>query len=115
MNRNRKLLAGVVLLVLGLGLIGWNLRDPDRAYREPEEVERNVTLEQVPRPVKASIDRLMAGGGKIEEIKEEREGATTTYEVETIRGDTKTEFEIAEDGSVLKQKSKKTRPKRQAQ
>jgi uncharacterized membrane protein YkoI len=108
MNRNRKLLMGAVFLILGLGLIGWNLRDPDRAYREPEEQERNVTMEQVPKPVQAAISRLTAGGGKIEEIKEEREGGTTTYEVDTIRGDTKTEFEIAEDGSVLKQKSKKS-------
>jgi uncharacterized membrane protein YkoI len=105
-NSKHKWVVALVLLAAGTALIAWNLRDPDRAYREPPEDERIVSTEQTPLPVQATIKRLSAGG-KVEEIKEEREGGRTKYEVEVVRGDTKTEFEIAEDGSVTKQKSKK--------
>jgi hypothetical protein len=108
MDRNRKLLAGVILLVVGVGLICWNLRDPDRAYREGPKQERVVTAEQMPLPVQATFQRVSAGH-KVEEIKEKRHNGMTTYEVDTIRGDTKTEVKIAEDGSVIKQKSKKVK------
>lgn len=108
MTRNRKLLAGVVLLVLGVGLIAWNLRDPDAAYREPPKQERVITHDEMPLPVQATVKRVLADG-KVEEIKEKRRGGTTTYEVDTIRGRTKTEFKISEDGAVIKQQSKKAK------
>ena len=109
MNRNHKLIAGVVLLVLGIGLIAWNLRDPDAAYREPAKQERNITQAEMPPPVQATVKRVVAGG-KIEEITEKRQGGTTTYSVDSIHGNEKTETKIAEDGAILKQKSKKLPP-----
>jgi hypothetical protein len=110
MNRKSKLIAGVILLVCGIALIGWNMRDPDRDFREPPEEERDITLDQTPPRVQAAIHRVTAGS-RIEEIKEERRGSVTKYEVDTIRGDLKTEFEFNEDGSLSKQKSKKVKPK----
>jgi hypothetical protein len=109
MSRKSKVIAGVILLVCGIALIAWNLRDPDRAYREPPKEERVVTLEQTPLPVQSAIQRVSAGS-KIEEIKEKRRGGPATYEVDVIRGDVKTKISFHEDGSVAKEKSKKLKP-----
>jgi hypothetical protein len=109
MSRNSKLIAGVLLLICGLALIGWNMRDPDRAYREPPKQERMVTVEQTPLPVQSAIQRLSAGS-KIEKIKESRRGDQTTYDVYMIRNKVRIEFKFHEDGSVAKQKSKKLKP-----
>ena len=106
MNGKLTLAIGVMLLICGFALIGWNLRDPDRDYREPPSEERTVTLEQIPLAVQATIKRVSAGAA-IEDIQEERKGDTTTYEVDVIRANTKIEFEIAEDGSIIEQESKK--------
>jgi hypothetical protein len=106
MNRNQKLILGTGLLVTGLGLIGWNLRDPDAAYREPPKHERVITPAEMPPPVQATLQRV-AGNGKITQVKEKRQGGTTYYSVDSVSGDKKTEVKIAEDGSVMKQKSKK--------
>jgi uncharacterized membrane protein YkoI len=109
MSNRKKWILAVALLICGAALIIWNLRDPDRAYREPAKEEREVTLEQVPMPVQAAVKQASAGG-TIEEIKEEHQGGKTTYEVDIVRGDTKTEIKFAEDGSVIKTKSKKLKP-----
>jgi hypothetical protein len=91
-------------------LIGWNLRDPDRAYREQPKEKRQVTFEQTPLPVQAAIKQASAGG-KIEEILEEHQAGITTYKADVVVGDTKTELKLGEDGSVIKRKSKKFKPK----
>jgi hypothetical protein len=109
MSRKSKLIAGVMLLVCGLALIGWNMRDPDRAYREPPKEERVVTVEQTPLPVQSAIQRVSAGS-KIEKIKEKHRGDQTTYEVDMIGKDVKSQIQFHEDGSVAKQKSKKLKP-----
>jgi len=110
MSRNGKVATGTILLAIGIGLICWNLRDPNAAYREGPKQERMVTAQQIPLPVQATLQRV-AAGQKIQEIKEKRQNGVTTYHVDAIRGNTKTELKIAEDGSVLKQKSKrKTHP-----
>ena len=109
MQRNHKLIAGIVLLVLGTCLIGWNLRDPDAAYREPPKQERVITQAEMPPPVQATLKRVVADG-KVAEMKEKRQGGTTYYSVHSIRGNQKTEVKIAEDGSIMKQKAKKLSP-----
>jgi hypothetical protein len=93
-------------LLCGIALISWNLRDPDRSFREPPSVERVVTVEQIPEAAQATVKRISAEGA-IEGIREDRKGNQVTYEVDVIRGNTKTEFEISADGSVIEQKSKK--------
>jgi hypothetical protein len=109
MKRNHKVLVAVILLVCGTSLIAWNMRDPDAAYREQPQVEKIVTIQQVPSPVQATIGRLV-GSGKLNEIQEESRGSNVKYEVEIISGSTKTEYEIAPDGSIIEQKSKKLKP-----
>jgi hypothetical protein len=96
----------VVLVLGGVTLIGWNMRDPDRAFREPPSVERVVTLKETPQAVQETIKRISADG-TIEDVKEDRKGNTTTYEVDVIRDNTKTEYEISADGLVIEQESKK--------
>jgi hypothetical protein len=113
MNRNGKLATGVILLAVGTGLICWNLRDPNAAYREGPKEERVVTARDVPLPVQATVQRI-AAGQRIREIKERRQNGMTTYHVDMIHGNIRHELRIAEDGSVLKQKSKKVKPPRPA-
>ena len=109
MKRNLKILVGIILLACGISLIAWSMRDPDAAYREQPKVEKIVTIQQVPSPVQATIGRLVASG-KLNEIQEESRGSKVQYEVEIISGNTKTEYEVAPDGSIVKQKSKKLKP-----
>jgi hypothetical protein len=99
-------IVAIALVAVGGGLIGLNLRDPDGAYREPPEEERELTVDGLPPRVQAEVRRLSAGG-LIDEIKEERQGAEVKYEVEIIRGEKKLEYEFAADGSLLEQKTKK--------
>ena len=107
-NRHKSILA-VALIICGVALILWNLRDPDRAYREQPKEERQVILEQIPLPVQAAVKQASAGA-TIEEIKEKHQGGKTTYEMDMVLGDTKTEIQFADDGSIIKRKSKKLKP-----
>lgn len=111
MTKTSKMIGGgVTLMACGLALIGWNARDPDSAYREPAKEERVVQLEQVPAPVQATIRRVSTGG-TIEEIQKERKGDKVTYEVDVVGRSAKFEYEIAEDGVILQQESKKLKQK----
>jgi hypothetical protein len=108
MRRKQKIAVAAILLACGAALIAWNMRDPDAAYREQPKVETVVTVQQVPPAVQATIQRISAGG-TLHEIQEERRGDDIKYEVEIIRGNTKTEYAIAPDGSVTGQKSKQVK------
>jgi hypothetical protein len=107
MKRNHKFLLAIMLIACGIALIGWNLRDPDAAYREPPKVETVVAVQQVPPAVQAAIQRIIKAGGVLEDIQEERRGSEMKYEVDIISGNTKTEYEISPDGTVVEQKTKK--------
>ena len=65
------------------------------------EVEQEVTLDEVPAPVKTIISAL-AFGGKIEKISKEIEDGKTTYEAEIQRDDLELEIEMDANGNVLK-------------
>lgn len=110
MKRNHKIVLAVVLILGGIALIAWNLRDPDAAYREQPEVETVLTLQQLPPAVHDAVQRLMKAGDKLDEIKEEREGSEVKYEVEIISGSRKFEYELSPDGTILEQKSKAIKP-----
>lgn len=110
MNRNHRIVVAVILILCGMALIGWNLRDPDAAYREQPEVETVVTLQQVPPAVQTAVQRLMKAGDKLKEIQEERQGSEVKYEVEIISGNRETEYELSPDGVILEQKSKVLKP-----
>ena len=107
MKRNYKIILAVVMIVCGLALVGWNMRDPDAAFREPPKVETAMTIEKAPPAVQATIKRLATPGTKIEEIQEERRGDEIKYEVDIISGNMKTEYEISPEGKIVEQKSKK--------
>jgi len=110
MNNTHKGIVGGALVLCGLALIGWNLRDPDRAYREQPKQTRQITFDQTPLAVQAAIKQA-SNGGKIEEILEVHQGATTSYKADVVVGNTKTELKLGEDGSVIKRKSKNLKPK----
>ncbi|HUU94471.1 MAG TPA: PepSY-like domain-containing protein [Phycisphaerae bacterium] len=62
--------------------------------------EQEVTLEQVPAAVKATILKESAGG-KIAEIERETKNGQTIYEVEILVNGKEVELRIAEDGTLL--------------
>jgi len=87
--------------VLGLGLVAAvTMVGITAAYSD--EVE--VTLDQVPAAVKATILRE-AAGAKITEIEKETHDGKTVYEAEFLRGGKEVEIKIAPDGSLLGQKA----------
>ena len=63
--------------------------------------EIEVTIDQVPAAVKATILKE-AAGNKIEEIEAETKNGTTTYEAEWHEGDKEIEIKVAPDGTLLK-------------
>ncbi len=62
-----------------------------------------VPIDQVPAPVRATIEKETKGGS-ITEIERETKSGKKVYEVEYVRDNKKYEVEIAEDGKVLKHK-----------
>jgi len=110
MSRRTKLIIGIVLLACGLGLIGWNMRDPESGLREPYKEERKIAMELVPPAVQATIKRE-TGDGRVEELEEKRRDGKTTYEVDIIRAGFAIELDISEDGKVLERESKKAKVK----
>ena len=69
-----------------------------------EKKEQHVSLDQLPAPVKASIEKESAGG-KVGEIEKETEHGRTFYEVEIVRDGTESYVHVAQDGKVLKRES----------
>jgi hypothetical protein len=110
MKRNHKIVIAVILIVCGVALIGWSFRDPDAGYYEQPKVETVVTVQQVPARVQATIQRLTTAGSTLKEIQEERRGDELKYDVEFVSGNTKTDYKISPDGTIVKQKSKKLKP-----
>jgi len=65
---------------------------------------REVPLESLPPPVRATVEREVAGG-QIDEIEEERKrDGRIIYEVEFWQGDKKFEIHVAADGTLLKRR-----------
>jgi hypothetical protein len=67
----------------------------------------DVTLEQVPGPVRATIEREVGGVDvktRIKEIEREKKDGKRAYEVEFVRDGKTWEMHVAEDGSVVKMK-----------
>ena len=63
-----------------------------------------VKIDQVPAPVRATIEKE-AKGGNVKEIERETKGGVKMYEVEYVRDNKKYELHVGEDGKVLKHKS----------
>lgn len=60
-----------------------------------------VSIDQVPPAVRATIEREV-GKGRLEEIERETRNGRTVYEVEFERDGKDREIHVAEDGTVLK-------------
>lgn len=86
----------VLLLLIGLGMVGL-LTFGAWADRTDEE---DVTLDQVPAAVKATILKESAGG-RITEIERETTNGKTVYEAEFILNGDEIEIKIALDGTLL--------------
>jgi uncharacterized membrane protein YkoI len=68
--------------------------------QEEEEDDAQVSLEQVPDPVKATI-RAEAQGGTIEEIEQENEDGQAIYEADVLINGQKVELKVAQDSGKL--------------
>jgi len=66
-----------------------------------DDGEREVTIDQVPEAVKATILKE-AAGNTIEEIEEETKDGVTTYEAEWHEDGKEIEIKVAADGTLLK-------------
>jgi uncharacterized membrane protein YkoI len=65
-----------------------------------ESTDRTVSLEELPAPARATVDRLFAQG-RIEKIEQEEKDGSAVYDVEGTAGSRKVEYDIASDGKVL--------------
>ncbi len=86
----------MLLPLIGLGVIGM----VTLVAWAGDEQEEEVTLDQVPAAVKATILKESAGG-KITEIERETKNGKTVYEAEFLRNGQEIEIKIAPDGTVL--------------
>ena len=69
-----------------------------------EKKEAALTLEQVPAPVRATIEKESAGA-RVDEIEKETEGGKTFYEAEIVKNGRESYVHVAENGKVLKRES----------
>ena len=65
------------------------------------EIEEETTLDLIPGPAKAAIEKI-AAGGKITKVETLTKGQSVTYEAAITKGRKKSEIKVAADGSVLK-------------
>jgi len=93
MKRNM-IFASTALAMVGLAIL------TVAAKGDQEEHETQVTLDQVPAAVKATLLKE-AAGNKVSEIEQETLNGKTVYEAEFLRNGKETEVTIAADGSVL--------------
>ena len=86
----------MLLPLIGLGVIGM----VTLMARAEDEHEEEVTLDQVPAAVKATILRE-AAGGRITEIERETKDGKTAYEAEFMLDGKEIEIKVAPDGTLL--------------
>jgi uncharacterized membrane protein YkoI len=85
----------VVMVVAGLALCIGAV-----ATKQIAEQEQEVSIDQVPEAVKATI-LAEAKGGTIQEIEMETENGQTVYEAEVIIDGQETDIEVAANGTLL--------------
>ncbi len=92
----------VLLLGLAVGIVCWAFG--------PSMINARVKVEELPDPVKATLDKFIADeapGAEVEEIEKEVEDGKVVYEIELEVGDKDIELEIAEDGTLLEKEVEK--------
>ncbi|MBL7133458.1 MAG: PepSY domain-containing protein [Phycisphaerae bacterium] len=86
------------IALLGLMIVGLSTA---LAADKGKETEKEVTIDEVPAAVKATILKE-AGNNKIEEIEEvSRDGKVVHYEAEWKQDGKEIEIEVAPDGTLL--------------
>ena len=100
--------------VVGLALVGLVVAPAVAPANAAEEKGQTFSLDQVPAPVKATIDKEVAKGMTVKDITKETEKGKTFYEARMVKKDGKeTLIHIAENGKVLKRESPKTEAKKE--
>jgi uncharacterized membrane protein YkoI len=90
----------MMLILIGLCVTGM----ASFAVWAGDEHEEEVTLDQVPPAVKATILKESAGG-QITEIERETENGTTVYEAEFLLDGEKVEITVAADGTLIEKEA----------
>src|SRR2546428_467659 len=91
-----QLKSGLVAFTVGLALSIGRVA----VEKQPEEKPQTVTLEDLPAPARAAVEKWLAGG-TIQKIEKEVEDGKVVYDVEaTVKGK-HAEADIAADGTVL--------------
>ncbi|MCZ7685548.1 MAG: PepSY domain-containing protein [Sandaracinaceae bacterium] len=70
------------------------------ALASPVALAEDVTMEQLPQPVRQTLQREL-GQAQVHEMERDRDGDRVVYEIEIIDGGQKFELDIAEDGRLL--------------
>jgi uncharacterized membrane protein YkoI len=66
------------------------------------EVEEETTLDSIPAPAKAALEKA-AAGGKITKVETVTSGGRVNYEAAITKGMKRSEFAVGADGSVVKE------------
>ena len=92
----------LILGFLAIGNVGCSLWDSPDATPDDDDDENEVevTLDEVPAAVKATILKA-AGDARIEEIEREGTGDEAVYEAEFMGGDQEIEIKVSTTGELL--------------
>jgi uncharacterized membrane protein YkoI len=90
----------VAVLALGAGC-AHNMNNHDEEGEEGNEVE--MTLDQVPAPVRATLNRE-ADGATIKTVDKEQSHGKTVYETDVMSGGKNWEIRVDENGRLLSKK-----------
>jgi len=91
-------LIGAIVCVMTFAVIQNN--DQKASMTDNDDGEEEITLDQAPAAVQATI-KAEAQGGTIKEIERETENGKTVYEAEVIINGQEFEIEVAPDGTLL--------------
>jgi uncharacterized membrane protein YkoI len=90
-------------MMLGLAACSSMSKHGDDDKNEKGESSVEMTLDQVPPAVRATIE-AQAAGAKIEEVDKETENGATVYETDVTVEGKEYEIKVAEDGKLISKK-----------
>jgi hypothetical protein len=100
--------------VVGLALVGLVVAPAIAPVYAAEEKGQTFSLDQVPGPVKATIDKEVAKGMTLKDITKETEKGKTFFEARMVKKNGKeTLLHIADNGKILKHESPKAEAKKE--
>jgi len=98
-RKSYRLVALVAMVVVLSGSLAWSLAGENK--KREKEQERPVTLQQLPSPVRVTIEKE-AGQNKMKEIEQVTRGEKRFYEAEWVDGGKTVEIKVAPDGKLLR-------------